>query len=593
MKSKKSTSPVYKRLVNLFKSRVARGVLVLIMLALSVLGMFMLDNKNGIRDQYLSFLNSNFISDFMAIFNIARFNIMLNAWIIFFICLGVALFMTVGNMLAPVIVSKKYENKVVGTILYYGVIFLICGAIVFIAYMLGLFNTFSANDAGLFLNLIYSLLICLLFIVLIPIVLVIAYYIIKLIVYLLALVVTGIKKFSKDISNEEKAARLAREQAAETEEDEENYGVSTSPTSAEKLFPALVKIDKAEAETVAENTDISLEEMALQFQSYAINNHKIYYGLPLIRSFLAGLGTSRLIILEGLSGTGKSMLPRMFSQFTNSKAFFAPVQATWRDKSDVLGFYSEFAKTFKTTQFLENLYAASYTEKANLMVLDEMNLSRIEYYFADFLSVMEYPPEDWKIRVYEAQAGQNLPAKLENGCVTVPTNTWFVGTANTDDSTFTITDKVYDRAVVIDFDEKVMPISSKHKSEAINISAEKLSKLFADAQANQSNRLSKQETEKFLKLCDFMREAFDVRFGNRIMVQIESFVPVYVALGGTKEEALDFMFARKILRKVDGMYEDFVKDELANLTKLINSLYGKNTFKETERIIAKFTKKLV
>ena len=77
------------------------------------------------------------------------------------------------------------------------------------------------------------------------------------------------------------------------------------------------------------------------------------------------------------------------------------------------------------------------------------------------------------------------------------------------------------------------------------------------------------------------------------MVQIESFVPVYVALGGTKEEALDFMFARKILRKVDGMFEDFVKDELLKLSKLITATYGKDVFKETEKLIAKFTKRLV
>ena len=90
-----------------------------------------------------------------------------------------------------------------------------------------------------------------------------------------------------------------------------------------------------------------------------------------------------------------------------------------------------------------------------------------------------------------------------------------------------------------------------------------------------------------------MSTSFDVRFGNRIMVQIEKFVPVYVALGGTKEEALDFMFARKILRKLHGAYEDYVKDELIKLTKLINQTYGKGVFKETERLIAKIIKRLV
>ena len=90
-----------------------------------------------------------------------------------------------------------------------------------------------------------------------------------------------------------------------------------------------------------------------------------------------------------------------------------------------------------------------------------------------------------------------------------------------------------------------------------------------------------------------MKDSFNVSFGNRIMVQIESFVPIYVALGGSKEEALDFMFARKILRKVDGMFEDFVKDELINLNRLLATLYGKGVFKESEKLIAKFTKRLV
>ena len=173
------------------------------------------------------------------------------------------------------------------------------------------------------------------------------------------------------------------------------------------------------------------------------------------------------------------------------------------------------------------------------MVLDEMNLSRIEYFFADFLSVMEYPPEDWKIRVYDPQNNQKLPKMLEGGCVSVPTNTYFVGTANTDDSTFTIADKVYDRAIVIDFDEKIKPIITTHKSDALNITAQGLQTLFDNAINDQKKRLSQKDLDKFLKVCDFMKEAFDVKFGNRIMVQIESFVPVYVALGGTKEEALE------------------------------------------------------
>ncbi len=588
MKKKKAPSSVYKKLVNLFKSRVIRGIVIISMLLISILGMFMLDKQNFIREEYLPFLESNFISNFMTLFKISRFNIMVNAWILFFVFFLISVVMLVGNIFSQKFLENK-NNKLVAGIIYYSTLTAICGAIVFVAYMLGAFDTFNRSTSGLFVNLIYTLIICFTFIILIPILIVAFYYLFKLIVYLLALLYNTVKNFSKDIKKEEKAYRLASEKSEEYEE--ENF--TTLASSPEKVFPSLVKIDNAPVEIIENTDDINLETLCLQFQAYSCNNHKIYYDLPLIRSFIAGLATSRLIILEGLSGTGKSMLPRMFAKFTNSNAFFAPVQATWRDKSDVLGFYSEFSKTFKPTPFLENLYAASYSQKTNIMVLDEMNLSRIEYYFADFLSVMEYPTEDWKIRIYDPQNNQILPKKLDNGCISVPTNTYFVGTANTDDSTFTITDKVYDRAVVIDFDEKVQPIETSFKSDAVNITAQGLQNLFNSAINDEKNCLSKKDTEKFLKICDFMKEAFDVRFGNRIMVQIETFVPVYVALGGSKEQALDFMFARKILRKVDGRNEDFVKDELNNLTKLINTLYGKKVFTESETLIAKYIKRLV
>ena len=498
---------------------------------------------------------------------------------LFLTIVAFVIFVTVAGLIK----SKATKSPVKANVIYYVSIALAFLFFAYIAYSQGAFEGIG-ESVNVFANTVFTILVCFVFIAIIPITILVAYFLIKFLVFVGVIIFTNLKKFAQEISAQFKHSMVETGEATE-----DDFAENT----AEKVFPALVKIDVKGEEEKTVNTPITLDELALQFQSFAANEHKLYYGLPLIRSFFAGLGTSRLIILEGLSGTGKSMLPRMFSEFTGAKAFFAPVQATWRDKTDVLGFYSEFAKTFKTTQFLENLYQASYTDKANLMVLDEMNLSRVEYYFADFLSVMEYPPEDWKIRVCEVQTGQTLPEKLEGGCIAVPTNTWFIGTANTDDSTFTITDKVYDRAVVIDFEEKTTPITSEFKKDAIKISAEKLLELFENAQKEEEKRLSSAETEKFLKVCDFMKDAFNIRFGNRIMTQIESFVPIYVALGGTKEEALDFLFARKILRKVEGMFEDFVKEELVNLSNLITSLYGKNVFNETEKLIAKFTKRLV
>ena len=363
-----------------------------------------------------------------------------------------------------------------------------------------------------------------------------------------------------------------------------------------QLFPGLAKIDFAEMSSPKKktrSTPTTLEDFCLDLQGYLCYKKELYYDIGMIRSFIAGMAASRLIILQGLSGTGKSMMPRSVSNFISTDAKFTPVQSTWRDRSDLLGYYNDFTKDFKETDFLKDLYKASYSDKVNMMVLDEMNLSRIEYYFADFLSIMEFPSDQWNIKVYEAKAGQPLPKKLDNGYVTVPTNTWFIGTANTDDSTFTITDKVYDRAFVIDFRERSEAFLAERNPAEIQMTAAYLQELFDEAISIPEFNLDEEDIAKFARICDFSLKAFEINFGNRIMKQIETFVPVFVAAGGTKEEALDQMFAVKVLRKLEGAYEDYVKEGLVQLLKLVRATYGPGVFAETEAAITRLNKKMI
>lgn len=610
------TNSSYARLVNFFKSKAVRNLTVMILLVFSVLGMFLLDESNSVRDKFLPFLNSNFIADLMVIFNIGRYNITIGAWLIFLCAMLLTLILVFGNIFAEKAISRDVEKNQKKfssyaacwrfySFFYYLVLVIIAAAIIFAFYMLGAFDKFNTNSANIFLSLLYALLICFAFLLVIPLTVIVVCLLYNLVIFVVGFIISSVTVTARDIaaSNEyyEELLQKARQVKADVVIEKTDIiaadiiakDVIAKEDPNKDIFASLTKIDeKGEVEAV-EDTNVALNEVALRFQAFAINNYKIYYELPVIRSYIAGLSASRLIILEGLSGTGKSTLPRMFAEFTSSVANFSPVQATWRDKSDLLGYYSEFSKSFKTTDFLKALYSASYTEKLTQLVLDEINISRVEYYFADFLSILEYPQSDWKIKVLDPIADQVLPAKLEDGYVTIPENTWFIGTANTDDSTFTITDKVYDRAIVIDFKERFEPLTSKYSGEAINLSAKGLIKMFEDAKNNDAYKLTQQDFEKFAKICNFVKDAFDVRFGNRIMVQIENFVPVYVALGGTKEEALDFMFSRKILRKLQGAYQDYVKEELARLKKLIEDTYGKGVFKETEALMAKITKRLV
>lgn len=620
MEKQKKPNLFYAKMVSIFKSRTSRNVFTIIVMAFAVLCMFCMDDKNYVRDSIFPFLNSNAISGIMEFLGISRYNLTIGAWLIFGCLIVIALVFVIGSIFEPNIVKKSVaKNKdsfrdEIGarrffTTMYYVVMLLISAAIIFIAFVCGAFDNFNNNTANVFVSLIYALLVFIIFMVLIPVCVVLVYFIIKAILFVIGYIVSYAIKFSRDVdSSRARAEERAKEDLGMENVAEASAATSYTPANAvpyggyaaelvknEDLFPALTAIDKAskQVKEVCVSEEIDLEEFILRFQSYAINKHNIYYELPLLRAFVAGLASSRLVILEGLSGTGKSMLPRMFKDFTGSDALFTPIQATWRDKTDMLGFYSEFTKTFKSTVFLQKLYAASYSDKMNVMVLDEMNLSRIEYYFADFLSIMEYPEEDWKIKIYQPATGQILPEKLEDGFVTVPNNTWFVGTANTDDSTYTITDKVYDRAIVLDFEEKFATIKSSYNSEPVAITSDGMLKLFKDAALDDNKRLNDLDRSKFNQICEFVKDEFDIRFGNRIMVQIENFVPVYVAMGGTKEEALDFMFATKIMRKFKGQYEEYLKDKLGELLALIKSVYGKNTFAKTEKLIAKITKRLV
>jgi hypothetical protein len=362
----------------------------------------------------------------------------------------------------------------------------------------------------------------------------------------------------------------------------------------EKVFPGLCEIDStAQLQEMGVFEDnLSLSEICDQFRKYLAKEEKLYFDEKTIRAFIAGLGTSRLIILEGLSGTGKSSIARYFSEFVSEKSFFSAVQTTWRDRTSILGFYNDFSKSYNETEFLKRLYEYSYKENhINIMVLDEMNISRIEYYFADFLSVLEYPIEDWKLKIMQLPYGFMAPYHLEDGILQIPANTIFIGTANKDDSTYTITDKVYDRAITLSFDDKNDEFEVEGDVHKIAISYDYFRKMCDEAINNDSFKLSKEELAKFKEVTDFAYEAFDLTFGNRIQNQIVTFTPIFVSCGGKKEEALDFMFARKVIAKLEGRYEDYVKKGLEGLLDLLKKTYKEGTFSETEHLINKLLRR--
>jgi len=621
----------------------------------SIFVMFLMDAENFVRPSVLESPFFQSMLSFLGIkrFNIGITTwflfmcIFSTFFVIFFICLF-------HNDFEKKLSEKYYLKNGLswqkGNYTRFNIVFFTCCALVLglCGLFLGLFfpwsklnwNTVSIN---VFLNLIQSLgiLICLLLVVPVAILLIILIF--RLIILLLSVIIGGIAKTvmaSSQYQDAYNASKMVSDRVrAEMNSGDggSNGGSGSSGSGRNKidhssqdiLFPALTKIDEKWAKINGESQEVNGEakepapetpseqpseapapietpkeeinkadlysefkDFALGFQAFLANKNHYYYDIDLLRCFIAGLSSSRLILLEGLSGTGKSTLPRVFLEYVGGKAYFFPVQATWRDKSDIIGYYSDFTGQYKETELLKHLYEASYTpSKINLMVLDEANISRMEYYFADFLSIFEYPSEDWLVPLMQIRPGQTTPKYIEEGMVRIPTNTWFIGTLNVDDSTFTVSDKVYDRSIVIDFRELNLPFTSKFNDDPHPLTCERLNAMFKDAQSQKGFNLNKSEREKFLKLCDYSTELFDIRFGNRIMNQIDLFVPVFVALGGKKEKALDFMFSRKILRKLEAQYDNYVDAGLAKLSRYIISQYGNGVFTESELLINKFRKK--
>ena len=127
-------------------------------------------------------------------------------------------------------------------------------------------------------------------------------------------------------------------------------------------------------------------------------------------------------------------------------------------------------------------------------------------------------------------------------------------------------------------------------TDGVNMSWEYLEKLFKEAE--KTHPLSPNALSNLDKLDEFIARKFKITFGNRIMKQIKTFVPVYVACGGSELEGLDYIVTRKILRKFETLNLPFLQDELQELLVVFDRLFGKGQFKEAIAFINELRKQI-
>ena len=362
--------------------------------------------------------------------------------------------------------------------------------------------------------------------------------------------------------------------------------LQTTPTNLHDKPPALDKL-------------VTFLREALANRSHE-EGPPLYFSENDLRIFLGGMAMSRLHILEGVSGTGKTSLPIAVAQALGGGYAKIEVQAGWRDNRDLLGYYNEFEKHFREHVFTRSLYEAltpRYRSGLYFVVLDEMNLSKPEQYFADFLSLLEdrEGADQSKIPSIKLndQSVSPLPRhmhKPNRGGVELPLgdNIWFIGTANHDETTASFAPKTQSRAHMMELPRKLprkdefQRQQDSHKSWGRMLSYSALLRQFDEATIDHNN-LADEANSFFQSILDVLEDFDDeLSWGSRITRQIHRFVPTVVASGGSMGLAVDHLLYTKLTRRLRDSFSPQTRNARKLLLQSIQTHWPCNTFDVNE-----------
>lgn len=379
-----------------------------------------------------------------------------------------------------------------------------------------------------------------------------------------------------EFQKEELEQRIKLQQSA-LEELKEEVNELTRQTEDKITFVSCSEMDdkyKLPSENLIQNK-ITKDWLKNIQQSIAqVTENKLYYDENTIRSFIAGLAMSRFSILQGISGTGKTSLPKAFAKAIGGNYGIVEVQSGWKDRQDLIGYYNTFEKKYYEGKFLKLLYMAGtpkYSNKPFFIILDEMNLSHPEHYFADLLSIMEETNQEKQVLTISDKVKDTpkLMFELEEGGIglKIPENIWFIGTANHDETTLQFAPKTYDRANILEMPKNFESFELEQVDfSTISILNNIFLSFLEEQKWDEKSESIKYLDGDFKNICNNL----GIGWGNRLEKQIKLFIPVFSALGGNEANALDYLIASKILRSIKGRYDlqettlNEMKDELEN-----------------------------
>ncbi|USX56241.1 AAA family ATPase [Lentzea sp. HUAS12] len=362
------------------------------------------------------------------------------------------------------------------------------------------------------------------------------------------------------------------------------------PDPGTPLFPRCVAMDddpRLSEPIGVSPTPIDLSTLASSLQGFMHAQGKRAYRLNDVCLVLGGLAMSNLHLLEGMSGIGKTSLPKALAAALGTECAVVEVQAGWRDRTDLFGHHNTFERRFEESEFLQALYLAQtplYRDRPFFIVLDEMNLSRPEQYFSVVLSKLEN--NDGEPIQLVSQGSGRAPEHLVDGArIALPDNVWFVGTANQDESTLEFADKTYNRAFLMELPTRHPQLPRMAAPDIPQYGTRALRRAFhAAATSHQAD--TKAVVDFVSGLAEDLYEHGRAVMGARLEKQLRSFVPVVAAAkagtvpGGRTDHiygdegqdgralAADHFLAMKLLRSIRGRY-DVTPDGIEKLSDAV------------------------
>lgn len=283
------------------------------------------------------------------------------------------------------------------------------------------------------------------------------------------------------------------------------------------------------------------------------------YSLKDIANFYLSLKTKPFVILAGISGTGKTQLARKFAEAINAKCELIPVKPDWTDNSDLIG-YVDIDNQFKEKAIIRIIKeATSQPQKIYIVLLDEMNLARVEHYFSDFLSIIETREyEENRIITKNLITDVNYEGEDELKKLIIPENVYIVGTVNMDETTHPFSRKVLDRSNSIELNKVDLDwidnsSGNMEKLEGINNDFLKAKYIHYKDLSEDEKEYSKKIINTLKKIDEILKEA-DFQIGYRIRDELCFYMLYQKEIKDiiSYEEAFDFQIMQKILPRIQG-----------------------------------------